>query len=238
MRCLQHALLSAAVALLPVAADAALVTYGSLSAFQADSGATDATGNYANLGQLPGGGAGTFTAGAVTFTTGPSTNQLWSGTSGLTISDWTALLAGNDIAIGGPENLNAKFAAPVFAMGFYIVEPTSINVNATFRESSFTVSLLDGATEVGSFGFAPADDVAVFVGVWSDVAFDQVQIREVIPAGMNPLDYSGNEFFGHFYAGNRALQVSAVPEPGALPLVLCALGAAGLGLRRAQRRPK
>lgn len=225
------AILAAAVALVPSAAGAAIITYDSKSLFLAETGATDATGAYPNPGNIF---PASVTYGSVTLSIGPNTSQFFVGAAGFS-SDWTALLPGNDIAIGGPENLNAAFAAPVYSMGFDFVEPTSLNVNATFRDSSFTVSLFQGATLIDTFGFSRPNDVAAFVGVWSDTMFDRAEIREVIPVGTTPADWAENEFYGHFYTGPGARQVTSVPEPGTL--LLMGGGLVALAGRRRSRPP-
>jgi len=90
-------------------------------------------------------------------------------------------------------------------------------------DSTFNLALFSDTTPVGAFTFnfnAP-NDVAAFIGVWSDMAFNNVQIREIV-GGID------NEFFGEVYTGGRAFNgVSPVPLPAALPLFLTAL--AGLG---------
>lgn len=102
------------------------------------------------------------------------------------------------------------------------VTPSDLNVNATFVESTFEVTLFDGTTEVGSFTFARPNDQATFVGVWTDFGFDNIEIEETI-GGI------GNEFFGQFYTGT-----TAIPEP--TTLALFGLGAVLLAARRRGRK--
>jgi hypothetical protein len=84
---------------------AAVSAYGDKAAFQADSGATQATVPYTV-------GSGTHTFGSVAF------------------------------------------AAPVQAFGFEFVEPQfDPNVNASFVDSTFTVTLRQDSTAVGSLSF-------------------------------------------------------------------------------------
>jgi len=74
---------------------------------------------------------------------------------------WTPLLPGNDIAINDNEDIDVTLPGDVFALGFDIHEPTG-------SASTFTATLFNGATSVDSFTFDPPDDVAAFVGIWSD----------------------------------------------------------------------
>jgi hypothetical protein len=83
----------------------------------------------------------------------------------------------------------------VYALGFDFVEPQyDANVNAPFIDSTFTVTLKNGAATVNSFTFNAPNDTTAFVWVWSSVAFNRMEIRETI--GGNE-----NEFFGPFYSG-------------------------------------
>lgn len=74
--------------------------------------------------------------------------------------------------------------------------------------------------KVRLFNFNAPNNTASFVGVWSDIAFNKVQIRET-SGGID------NEYFGRFYT----VQVAApVPEPakylaGAMLLLPLAFGA-------------
>lgn len=140
------------------------------------------------------------------FTSGSLTFALAGGASNFVIAEWTTRLPGKDLAISGTEEFNVTIdSGLVHSFGFDFVEPENDpNVNGTFAESTFTVTLLDGASSVGSFQFSRPNDSAEFVGVWADAgqAFDHVQVRETI-GGVE------NEFFGQFYTGEAA----PVPEP-------------------------
>ena len=121
---------------------------------------------------------------------------------------WTTRLAGNDLAVNGYENLDITIDDPVYSFGFQFVEPEhDPNVNAIFVDSTFRVTVLDGTNTLESFTYNAPNDQAWFVGLWSDTAFDTVQIREI--TGGNE-----NEFFGRFYTGTVP-----VPEPSALLLI-------------------
>ncbi len=129
--------------------------------------------------------------------------------------DWTSVIPGHDIAISGVENLDVSLAVPVFSFGFQFYEPTCNNKNqgndcpvgalgqidigtdvniGSEIDSTFTVTLKNGATPVSTFQFNAPDDVLSFVGVQSDMSFDKVEIRETT-GGID------DENFGEFYTG-------------------------------------
>jgi len=109
---------------------------------------------------------------------------------------------------------------PVYAFGFEFVEPENdTNMNGIFVDSTFEVTLLGGGSFIESFTFNAANDIAAFVGVSSDVAFNRVQIREITGG-------PENEFFGQFYT-------SPVPVPAAIWLFgTSLLGLLSIGKRR------
>jgi hypothetical protein len=184
--------------------------------FVSATGATSATGPIPNLGKVADAGVPKV-QGSVMFTVVSPSIDMWFGKGGGV--DWTPLLPGNEIAIGERENLDAQFAGPVFAAGFEFAEPTCTSGCAA---STFAITLRDAASGiVGSFLFAPKQDVAQFFGVWSDTAFNLMQIRETLP-----LD-SSNEYFGQFYTST-----TAVPEPSALVILSIALLLTGALLHR------
>jgi hypothetical protein len=240
---------------LAVPAHAATVTvFDNKSVFLSRTGASSATGPIPPLGFVSN---TPTTVGSVTFT-GPN-GGLWFGAVGVSEVDWTTLLPGHEIAINSFENMDVSFATPVYSYGFDFVEPqfSTPNINAPFVDSTFAVSLFSNSTPVGAFTFNAPNDVAAFAGVWTDMAFNNVQIREIV-GGIE------NEFFGEVYTGGRRIpgcsglapgrggavppgqlsppgcsgfapgQLSAVPIPAALPLFLTAL--AGLGLLGWRRR--
>ncbi len=92
------------------------------------------------------------------------------------------------------EDIDVALAGNRYAFGFDFVEPRDV---PEFVDSLFRVSLYRNTLLVDSFTFAPDDDVAYFVGVWSDEPFNRVEIRET--TGTNE-----NEYYGHFYTGANA----------------------------------
>ena len=203
-------------------ANAAIVQYNDRSSFLSDTGATSATGALPSLGSV----GPSATVGSVTFTQGPGASALIIGSFG-SVTDWTPTNPGNDIALSASEDLDVDFAAPVFAAGFDFVEPNQDSprpgCNAPCFDSDFEVTLLLGATAVDVFNFNAPDNVLAFVGVWSDSAFDRLEIRDL----NGEID---NEYYGEFYTGLRPL--SEVPVPAAVWL----FGSALLGLMGIRRR--
>lgn len=164
---------------------------------------------------------GGFTSGSLDFTlvAGVSTR--------FETGDLSTRLPGNELAMSGFESFNVEpSAGTVFSFGFDFVEPQNDpNVNAPFEESTYQVTLLLGASIVDTFQFDRPNDSAQFVGVGTDVAFDRIEIREII--GNNE-----NELFGQFYTG-----MTPIPEAGAVAQFMAgALGLGGLACRRSRRR--
>lgn len=212
--------LTAVCALLSLPVQAAnFAVYDNKTPFLAATSATSATGPLPNLGVV---WSGTTTIGSVTF----SGVGGWTFYVGLAGSDWTTLLPGNEIAINSTENLDVGFANPVYSAGFEFTEPlwdaNSPYVGTTPNDSPFIVTLKLGTASIGSFGFNAPDNVASFVGVWSDTAFDRMEIREVTPA-------VDDEYFGEFYTGSVAMPV---PEPETYAMLLAGLGLVGFAVRR------
>ena len=217
LQCAALAVLCAVSAMPSQAAN--LAVYDNKIPFVAATSATSATGSFPNLDVV---WSGTTTIGSVTF----SGVGGWLFYVGLANSDWTTLLPGNEIAINGAENLDVGFASPVYSAGFEFTEPlwdaNSPYVGTTPNDSPFIVTLKLGTTLISSFGFNAPDNVASFVGVWSDTAFDRIEIREVTPA-------VDDEYFGEFYTGSVAMPV---PEPETYALILAGLGLVGFVARR------
>ena len=168
---------------------------------------------------------------SIYFGTGPTGVNL-GGSGGGLIYDWTSYLDGNDIAISGSEDLRVTIlalASPVYSLGFDFVEPTDVTTNVAERDivdSSFLVKLMDSgtATVFDSFSFNAPDDVAYFVGAWTNYGFDRVEIIET--GGID------NEFFGEFYTGT-----TPVPEPATMLLLGSGLiGLAAVGRKKFRKK--
>jgi hypothetical protein len=202
-------------------ASATLMTYDNKAAFLSGTNATLATAPYSDTGfNSFTGPFSTFTSGSVTF------NQV--GASQLFFGDASTRLSGGELTISDVEDLDVQLAASVYALGFDFVEPElDPLVFASFFDSTFTVTLLSGSTNVGSFTFNAPNDQAAFVGVWSSVSFTGVRIRET-NGGID------NEFYGQFYTGNPPLQ--PVPEPETYAMLLAGLGLLGVVARRRRQQ--
>jgi hypothetical protein len=208
-------LLAVLAALISTSANAAIVTYTDRATFIAATGAT-------GIGAIPSNISGGFTLGGLTFSD-------VSGSSMVSNVNWSTLISEpTDMAISGVESFNVNAAGPLFAFGFDFHEPTTSTppgpqfpdtCNTTCVESTFTVTLRNGAALVDAFTFNAPNDVLAFVGVASTVAFDRIEIRDTT----NTAD---NEFFGNFLIG----RVQTVPEPSILALL--GLGLLGFGFAR------
>ncbi len=201
-------------------AEAAIQFFDAKTAFITATGAA-ATAPFPDLGPSTAQGATTF--GDLTYSSPTSAN--------LFFANFSARIAGNEIAISGVSNLDVALANPVFALGFDFVEPEfDPNLAAAFVDSTFDVGLFNGATPVGSFSFNAPEDALYFAGVWSDTAFNRIEIRET--AGQ-----AENEFFGQFYTGIAAADFTPPTILAGPPaFALFAFGLAGLGLLAAPAR--
>ena len=187
------AVFSSFALLLSLHAQASFVTFSDRTTFLSTTGTTSATGPIPNLGRMF---IGPTTVGDVTFSQAPPGGPVWIGSGDL--PDWTPVNPGNDIAIDGLEDFNVDLASSVFAFGFDFVEATPVDLSAP----TFAVTLLGGSGIVGAFTFNRPIGEPAFVGVWSDVSFNRVEIRDLTGS-------AGDEYFGEFYT-------SAVPIPPAV----------------------
>jgi hypothetical protein len=193
MRSRQTASALAITLVFSASAEANLIIYKNKPAFLAATGSTSATGPIPNLGQFFAGQE--VTVGNATFSTAPGGDNLSIGGGTGPCGDWTNLIPGHDIALGY-ENLHVAFDEPVFAIGFDFVEALDTlcpECGSDPVDSPFTVTLYDGALEVGSFTFNAPNDKLAFIGVKSTLPFDSADI----------VDATGNdddEYFGEFYA--------------------------------------
>jgi len=224
---IKHLACTMAIGLLHLSAQANSAIFSNQASFLSATGATSATGV---LPDLP----GQYTSvqiGSVTLTDVSGRNFYVGGLVGYPQNDWTTLLPGNEIAINSVENLDVSFKSLVYAAGFDFAEPGSGSTSSPYAnnayypyaDSEFTVTLKNNGTFVSAFTFNAPDEVASFVGVWSDAAFNRMEIRETT-GGIE------DEYFGQFYTGNVAL----VPEPEAWAMLLIGLGLVGLKLRRTE----
>lgn len=159
------------------------------AAFLTATSATNATGPLPDIGAISPGSS--YTIGNLTFSS-PNVFTMGPSYSHPDGEDWTPLLPGNDLAINDVEDLNIDLKAPVYAFGFDFAEPTDKTCYTTCYDSTFKVTLKNGAETVNSFRFNAEDAKAVFVGVQSDTPFNRVEIRDVTAT----ID---DEYFGQFY---------------------------------------
>lgn len=207
------------LAILCGSAQAGIVTtYSNKATFTALAGVGSLTGPIPNTGNQ----GSSATLGDVTFSTtafSTSSDIFFGG------NNWSTLIAGNEIAISGSENLDIaiNLGFNVTSFGFDFQEPSTTDqlTDGTntpfFHDSLFTIELYDGAALVDSTTFDPANDTLLFFGLTSDMGFDSVRITEDL-AGVTyngGIDISNdNEFFGEFYAAPVD-----VPEPSTLLLL-------------------
>jgi hypothetical protein len=168
---------------------ATLTQFDNKAAFLTATGAKSATGSLPDTGAISPGNS--VTIGSITFS---SPHVFFSGPTngGPDDNDWTPILPGNDIAINESEDLNVDLKTPTYAIGFDFVEPTDKTCYYPCTDSTFTVTLKNGATVVNTFRFNAENDKAAFVGVSSDTPFDRIEIRDTTAT----ID---DEYFGQFY---------------------------------------
>jgi hypothetical protein len=137
------------------------------------------------------------------------------------------------LGISDDEDFTAVSTAPLNAFGFSVFEPTSSALNGcneTCFETTFSFELFSGATSLGAFTLAPADNQWAFWGVSSTESFDRVVINDVT----GTID---NELFSQFWYASGLPDDStggstAVSEPGTLALFLVGALVARRRLRR------
>ncbi len=189
-----NVLLALALAFWASGASAITEVITSKSRFLTLTGAVEVSDSYPE-GNL---GAVSFDSGSVTFT--PVSG------SGLFFSDWTPLFPGNDLALNGSTNLNVDLAFASAAVGFDLLD--------SGVDSSFTVRLRRDGQTLASVQFN-TNSTTRFVGIWSDKAFTQVEIRENSGG-------SENEFIGKIFAGisrNRDISSNVPALVCQLPLL-------------------
>lgn len=210
-----------------------LFTYNNEAAFLADTGAGSATGPYPDLGS---GTPQPVTIGSITFSS-PAPSSVAVGVAGHGIPDWTSYLPGNEIAINDIEHLDIVSSAPVFAMGFQFVEPstggstTDTCFVAQCTDSTFQVTVMNGAIVMDVFAFNAPDDQAAFVGVWAPYAFDRMIIREA-SGGID------DEFWGQVFTQGRIPNPTATEVPEPASLLMLGIGLAGGAYKSRRRRER
>jgi hypothetical protein len=187
----------------PVAAQIAV--YFDQATFLADASAAAATGPLPDLGLV----MPPTAVGSITFDIGPGGDNLaigGLGVAGLPAGDWYEPTPGNDIAMGF-ESLLVQTDAPVYALGFDLVEPDSSMPawGGVPIDTTFEVILYSAGAEVARFEFNVDDDVQAFVGVWSSAPFDRATIIDIT------MD-DDDEYFQDFYTGFTPLPIGCYAD--------------------------
>lgn len=223
-------------ALAPAAHASSVTTFADLATFTSATGAT-------SVGALPSTGDvdTSEVLGDLTFSTDRGL------VFGIGTGGWSTLISGNELAISGPSSFNVDFGKAVGSFGFYIHEPSTTvqwqdgTNTPSFTESTFSLKLFSGTSQIGATSFAPENDKAVFFGLQADQTFDRIEIVETTGA-------SENEFFGGFMSGvttlprplsrsvSSASATTPVPLPAGLPLLMLGLGALALTRKSRSRR--
>ncbi|MBP0444561.1 hypothetical protein J8J14_07175 [Roseomonas sp. SSH11] len=181
-------------------ADAALLTYSNRADFLADTGATSASGVFPSDQR----GASSIRIGQITYSAAAAATPFDVG-----LIDSAHFPGQRLLSVTGRDQLNIRsHTAPIYSLGFDFVElENDPGRNGRFIDSTFTVTLLNGASNIiDMFTFNAPNDVAAFVGVWSTDPFDRIRIRETVGA-------AENELFGQVYTGRTALDISQIPVP-------------------------
>jgi hypothetical protein len=214
---------------------AAPAVHANISVFDDQAAFLSATGAISATGALPSLTGTIYSAhiGSVSFVDVNGYGFWVGGLEAYNPADWTTLLPGHEIAVNHVENLDVIFDAPVFSAGFAFAEPgpqPAVNPSSPYAhdayypyaDSTFTVTLKSGASVVEIVTFNAPDETGSFVGVWSDAAFDRMEIRETTGA-------IEDDYFGEFYSGSVAMPV---PEAENWAMLLAGLGLVGFAARR------
>jgi len=98
---------------------------------------------------------------------------------------------------------------PVYSLGFQIVQPDATMPvwGGTPVDSTFEISLYDGATLVGQAQFSGIPvDVVTFLGVWSSAPFSTVTIIDVTDSPF----VDDDEFYGEFFTGLTPARIATL----------------------------
>ena len=146
----------------------------------------------------------------------------------------TSLIAGMDYNIynGSNENHNIYFHGDgALAFGFKGLDSTSTGVcQVTCGNSSFNITIYNGATSFGTYNFNPPFSNASvgYFGIVSDTPFTRIQVIEST-AHFEPYD---NEVFGEY----RLLMAPSESVPAPASGLALVIGLAGLGTLMARRQ--
>ena len=184
-----------AMCLVTADADASVIQFTNRAAFLQRTGAIDQP-PVPNVGPV----STPYVLGDMTITLGTGALQLVTG-------DWTVHIPGNEFLIEGTENFVISLSSSVYAFGF--VEPEfDPNVGGPFVDSLFWVRLYNSDAPVTSFYFDRPNDQLTFVGMWTESAFNRIEIREILGS-------ADNEFFANFLTGG-----TPSPEPATVAMLL------------------
>ncbi len=141
------------------------------------------------------------------------------------------ILGEDNLLFNGYESQTLVSAAPLYAFGFNIFQPSNAAPNPgpngvacyfPCDTGSFTVTLFLGATMVDNFTFVPATDTVEFHGYAGIAPFDKIRIED----DLSTID---DEYFATYRYATQP-----VPEPPVW--VLSAAGLTSLLLVRSRRR--
>ncbi len=221
------AILFLAIFLLFSHASASVIKYDELNTFLIETGAKAET-PLPKIGKVR---TPVLQVGDLNISKGPNAEIMWTW-------DYSDRIGGYEIGLTGGEDLDIELSDSIYSFGFQTVEPDKDYSYSSdeFQDSTFMITLFDKSDAVGFFEYETPNDIASFIGVWSDKPFDKVEIREIIGG-------NDNEFFGQFYTGSNALitdlnerQPIPNPEPGTF--ILLGTGIFGIAAYRLRRKKK